>query len=188
MQSLEQNISQFFGIEAGKLEELSAHFKHEHLPKGSFFTKKEAVCDKLSFIHSGYLRIYTEHNGKEITQWVASPGYFITEILSWTFEHRSRWHIEALVDCELYTIRRKDYEQLKKQFPQWKEMEALLLAKCFIQLEDRVLGFLSLNAEERLRQLYIQDKNLLLQVPQQYLASMLGMTPETFSRLRKRLQ
>ncbi len=60
------------------------------------------------------------------------------------------------------------------------------MASCFIQLEDRIFSHLSLNAEERYHQFFENNKELFNQVPLQYLASMLGMSPETFSRIRNK--
>jgi hypothetical protein len=68
--------------------------------------------------------------------------------------------------------------------PAWPEIEKQFIAGCFITLEDRVFNHLSLSAEERYDQLFAFNQDLFRHVPQQYLASMLGMTPETFSRIR----
>lgn len=61
------------------------------------------------------------------------------------------------------------------------------MAKCFTMMEDRIFAHLSMTAEERYQLFFEQNKELFQQVPLQYIASMLGMTPETFSRVRKKL-
>ena len=91
-----------------------------------------------------------------------------------------------MTDCELYVIDRKDYQNLIKVIPRWTELEKLFIARCFAVLEDRVASHLSMTAEERYNQLFQFNKELFNLVPLQYLASMLGMTPETFSRIRKK--
>lgn len=65
-------------------------------------------------------------------------------------------------------------------------MEKQFIAGCFVQLEDRVFSHLSLSAEERYDKLFENNKEIFNQVPLQYLASMLGMSPETFSRIRNK--
>jgi CRP-like cAMP-binding protein len=65
-------------------------------------------------------------------------------------------------------------------------LEKLFIAKCFAILEDRIFSHLSMTAEERYHFFFGNNKVLFNQVPLQYIASMLGMTPETFSRIRKR--
>lgn len=70
--------------------------------------------------------------------------------------------------------------------PSWHELEKLFIAKCFTILENRIFSHLSMTAEERYNNFSEHNKELFNQVPLQYIASMLGMTPETFSRIRKK--
>jgi CRP/FNR family transcriptional regulator, anaerobic regulatory protein len=83
-------------------------------------------------------------------------------------------------------LNENDYKSLPNIIEHWTILEKLFIGKCFTMLEDRVFSFLSMSAEERYLMLLSNHKELIKEVPQQYLASMLGMTPETFSRLRKK--
>jgi CRP-like cAMP-binding protein len=103
-----------------------------------------------------------------------------------SFKQRARWNIQALTNCKLYTIEKENYSQLKSIMPNWSEIEKQFIAGCFIALEDRVFRHLSLSVEERYKQLFESNKELFNQVPLQYIASMLGMSPETFSRIRNK--
>lgn len=123
---------------------------------------------------------------KEITKWISTKGFFIVDLASFVFSQPSRWNIQALTDCELYVIDSTDYQKLIEIVPKWLELEKLFIAKCFTTLEDRVLQHLAMSAEERYNQLFQFNKELFNIVPLQYLASMLGMAPETLSRLRKK--
>ncbi len=162
-------------------------FHPETLEKGAFYLHQGQNCDKLSFIRSGLLRIYVrQEDGREVTQWISSPSYFITDLASLIFGQPARWTIQTLSRTELYTISRKDYEALGNRLPRWHALEKLFLAKCFMILEERVFEHLSLSAEERYERFFETNKDLFRDVPLQYLASMLGMTPETFSRIRRR--
>jgi CRP/FNR family transcriptional regulator, anaerobic regulatory protein len=186
-----ENFDKVIQVHFGKLsqEELSiirSYFHLEKLQKNDFFTKSSKVCDRLSVVQSGILRIYTLSNGKEITQWISTPNYLITEIMGFFFDQPNRWNIQALTDTELLTITKSNYIKLCKEFPKWNEIEKGLIAKCFAMLEDRVFSHLSMTAEERYDLYFAQNKSLFNQVPLQYIASVLGMTAETFSRIRKR--
>ena len=123
---------------------------------------------------------------KEVTKWISTPGYFVVDLSSFIFQHPARWNLQALCDCELYAIDLEKYRQMSKLVNRWAEMEKLFMAKCFAILEDRIISQLSHTAEQRYQQLFSFNKELFNQVPLQYLASMLGMTPETFSRIRKK--
>jgi CRP-like cAMP-binding protein len=76
---------------------------------------------------------------------------------------------------------------MKEFIPKWNELEKLFIINCFSTLEDRIFSHLAMSAEERYQFFFANNKELFNQVPLQYIASMLGMTPETFSRIRKRI-
>lgn len=186
MNHLQIHIRDTFGIRPEKLEEVAALFQPEKLSRGDTFLAAGGYCQRLSFIEEGFMRVYVNLDGKEVTQWVSGNNYFMTEISSLTFGTASRWNIQALTDCQLLTLHLRDYQRLGELVPEWNRLEKLFLAKCFATLEDRVFSFLSMTAEERYQALQAYNKELFRQVPQQYLASMLGMTPETFSRIRRK--
>nr|WP_305051405.1 hypothetical protein [Elizabethkingia bruuniana] len=91
-----------------------------------------------------------------------------------------------MTDVEIYTIRKNEYEKIKTIIPRWPELERLFIVRCFTTLEDRIFSHLSMTAEERYHFFFENNKELFNQVPLQYIASMLGMRPETFSRIRKK--
>lgn len=187
MTELEKSIQSYFGfIQQDHLQQITSLFHLGSLKKGDYFLKTGKPCDKLSFIKSGLLRIYTDIEDKEVTQWISTTGYFITDLSSLLFETPARWTIQALTEATLYTINREDYIKIGNLVPQWHELEKFFIAKCFTILEDRIFSHLSMSAEERYHFFFENNKELFNQVPLQYIASMLGMTPETFSRIRKK--
>lgn len=187
MHNLEIQLEQFFGVNPDQLQCMTSKFVEHNLAKNSEYLKSGHYCDTLSFVKSGYLRVYAESNGKEVTQWIASPGYFLTDLASLVFDVPARFSIETLSDTELYTISKLDYRSLGKELPKWHEIEKKFIAKCFVMLENRVFQHLSLSAEERYQAFFESNRDLFLHVPLHYIASMLGMTPETFSRVRKKM-
>lgn len=186
MTALSQYINSYFGVPQGDMEKIIPFFQRTTLAKGEYFLKAGRICDKLSFHTSGLLRIYAEAGDKEITQWISYEGYFITDLAGIIFDKPSKWNIVALADCEFYTINKKDYNNIGQHIPQWHLLEKLFIARCFTLLEDRVFNLLSMTAEQRYKSMQEQHGALFNQVPLQYLASMMGMTPETLSRLRRK--
>lgn len=188
MNELENYLHTYFGIEnEAESKSIQQLFRPLSLKKGDFLVQPGKTCTELAFVQSGLLRIYAIPDGKEITQWISSPGYFITELNSFLFRNPSRWYIEALTPVELVSVSRTNYETLNTTIPNWAEFEKAFMAKCFTMMEDRIFAHLSMTAEERYQLFFEQNKELFQQVPLQYIASMLGMTPETFSRVRKKL-
>ena len=187
MSELAQYIKSYFGVVQEKeLETIVSLFKKTSLKKGDYFLKSGKVSNQLSFIQSGLLRIFVSTEEKEITQWISTQGYFVTDLSSFIFQTPARWNIQALSDADLYTISKEDYNKIGKLIPAWNELEKLFIARCFTILEDRIFSHLSMTAEERYNFFFQHNKELFNQVPLQYIASMLGMTPETFSRIRKK--
>ncbi|MGK0307669.1 MAG: CRP-like cAMP-binding protein [Urechidicola sp.] len=116
------------------MDKITSWFTESELKKGEYFIKFGQYCEKLSFVQSGFIRVFTNANNKEITQWISTKGYFITDVYSFSFKQRARWNIQALTDCELYTIDKENYALLNSIVPNWVEMEKQFISGCFIQL------------------------------------------------------
>lgn len=186
MTELEKYIQTYFSVSKDDLTKISAFFKPINLKKGEYYLKAGRQSDRLGFVQSGIAREFVVQNDKEVTKWISTKGYFVVDLSSFMFQLPARWNIQALTDCEIYKIDSNDYRKIGHVIPLWTELEKLFIAKCFTVLEDRIVTHLSMTAEERYNQLFNINKELFNQVPLQYLASMLGMTPETLSRLRKK--
>lgn len=187
MKDFNQRIQKQFGpLTLQEIDLIRSYFKEEYLHKNEFFTEADKVCNRLSIVQSGILRVYSLSDGKDITQWISTDNDLITDVVGFFFNQPNRWNIQAFFETVLWTITQDDYRKLCVEFPRWNEIEKVLIAKCFAGLENRVFSHLSMTAEERYNAYFEQNKALFNQVPLQYIASVLGMTPETFSRIRKR--
>lgn len=187
MKELTTSISAYFDTNADRSIKIAELFTEEKLDRNAFHTTIGSRFGQLSFVKSGYLRVYRQADKKEVTQWISSPSEFITDLNSLMFDQPARWNIQALTDCEIYTMDHSTYKNIKEHIENWPEIEKLFIAKCFMTIEDRVFGFISMSAEERYEFLCEAKPELIQHIPLQYLASMLGMTPETLSRIRKKI-
>lgn len=187
MTHLETYIQNLLGIPAIALPQVLPFFEEEKLTKGKYFVKEGGYCKKMSFIREGYVRYFSFTEKKEVTHWIFWKDQLITEVSSFHLQTPSKWNIEALTDCELYSISYENYQKLKELLPKWEVINEIILVKCFSSLENRVLTFLSMTAEERYQYLFDSHKEIFNQLPLNYIASILGITPETMSRIRKKL-
>jgi len=189
MKEIESYIENYFGIGGKDLTPIGRLFSNTALKKNDYLLKMNQYAKSIHFVKNGYLRVfaYNESGEKEITQWISNQGMFLTDLSSFIFDNRSRWNIQALSNCELYTISKENYQSIGNYVENWAELEKLFIAKCFITLENRVFSQLSMTAEEKVKNLFELNPDVFLQVPLQYIASMLGMTPETLSRVRRKM-
>jgi len=102
------------------------------------------------------------------------------------FNEPARWNIQALTDVEVMVLSKSAYDALGDKIENWTTLEKLFIVGCFAHLENRVNNHLSLTAEQRLDLYFESNKTLFNHVPLHYIASMLGLTRETFSRIRKK--
>ena len=185
MEKLKNCISSHVSIDKESTDDIIAAFKTIEIKKGDFFIKSGSLCRQMAFIENGYMRMYDIADGKEITLWIASQGKFITSLSSFIFETSNHWNIQAITDCTLHVINREDHFKLNKTQPKWLEFDNILLANSFALLERNMFSQLHTTAKQRYDQLLSEEPDLFKNAPLQHIASMIGVTPETLSRLRK---
>ncbi len=160
-------------------------FHYRFLPKGTRYLKRGEVCREIAFIERGLLRAWYLIGDKEITRTVDHEGEFCTAIASFIRQEPSEQTIEALTEAEVWCISYHDLNSLYMRFPKWQELGRKFFEKLYINLEKRVITLLSTNARERYLRLLQQEPEVVQQVPLKYLAGILGVKPETLSRIRK---
>ncbi|TDS15862.1 Crp/Fnr family transcriptional regulator [Sphingobacterium paludis] len=177
-------FSEAFQISKTHALQFADKFTPEVLPKNAFFLETGERCNRFSFIASGLVRVYAETDKKEVTQWIGDAGHFLTDVSSFLFRQPARWNIRALSDTTLWTLSYTDYLRFEAELPEWNKMEKRFVAKCFALMESRIFDFIALSAEERYERYFSMFPQHFNQVPLQYIASVLGMSAETLSRIR----
>ncbi|MEO1263282.1 MAG: Crp/Fnr family transcriptional regulator [Bacteroidota bacterium] len=159
-------------------------YQTERLTKNDFLVKKGQHCRKMCLIEQGYFRFFSFSEKKVITHWIFGKDQLVTDVASFFLQQPAKWNIQALTDMTIFSLTHTNYQYLRKRIPGWDNYEKLFLIKLMSALENRVYALLSMSAEERYQYLFQSDSNMFNELPLQYLASMLGMTPETLSRIR----
>jgi len=185
MEALKACIQSQLSIEHDVLDEVLSSFQTRKIKKGEFFLESGKTCREMAFIETGYLRMYDIVDGKEITFWIGNEGRFITSLSSFVFQTENYWNVQALTDCTVQVISRTKHFQLCEVHQKWLEFDNLILARSFAMLEQNMFSQLHTTAQQRFDGLMTSQPSLFNHVPLQYIASMLGITPESLSRLRK---
>lgn len=171
-----------------EMEVIMSHFKPMKLPAGEFFVDEGLVCKNIGFISKGYVRTYYEINEQEVTTMVLTKHNIVTAHTSFTLQRPSMSYIQALTDCELLVMSYDSMQQLYDRFPKWERLGRLITEQVYGYMEGRVVDYLSLSPEERYKKLVRDEPKILKNVPLRYVASMLGITPETLSRIRNKVK
>lgn len=176
----EQNKIQ---VEWGKLSHL---FKRQEVPAKTTLLQEGQISKTMFFIDKGCLRTWVNNNGKEITTQFFFEGDSVSSIESFRTNRPSLYSIESLEPCMLQTISQKDLQTSIENSPELKkELEDHLFRRLF-QSQQLLYSFLKNNPKQRYEELLEQHPHIVQRIPQHYIASYLGITPVSLSRIRNR--
>lgn len=158
------------------------------LRKRQYLLQEGDVCKVVAFVEKGALRLYrVNEDGTEHIVQFALDGWFITDLYSFLTNEPSTYDIDAIEDSELVLITRPASEELRKLSAKYQEFIFQATSEAYIQLERRITSTISLGLEERYKDLVTNFPTITQRVPQHMIASYMGLTPETISRVRKRI-
>ncbi len=158
------------------------------LRKRQYLLQEGDVCKCVAFVEKGALRLYrVNEDGSEHIVVFALEGAFITDLYSFLTNEPSIYNIDAIEDSELVLITRSASDELRQLSSKYQEFIFRETSEAYIQLERRITSTISLGLEERYKELTTNYPDIIYRVPQHMIASYMGLTPETLSRVRKRI-
>lgn len=153
--------------------------------KKQYLLREGDVCRHLWFVCKGCLRMYQEDSkGHEHILTFAFENYWLGDRDSAISETPSKYHIEAIEDCDVLQISKEKLNELYQQIPVFREMHLALQQRNFSKLQERMQKTLSLSAEEKYEDILDKQSEILHRVPLSMVASYLGISRETLSRIR----
>jgi len=171
-----------------EFEVISKFFIPKKLRKKQFLLHEGEVCKNIGFVNSGCLREYTiDSKGSEhIIQfaiedwWISDPNSFLSGL-------PSTYNIDALENSEVLLLEKSAREKLLDSCPKMEKFFRILIEANFVATQRRITESLSTSAEERYLKFIKMYPKLIEQVSQNHIASYLGITPQSLSRIRKEL-
>jgi CRP-like cAMP-binding protein len=157
---------------------------YQKFDKHNILHESGKVCNHFYIIISGIARVFYYKEDKDITCHFAAEQESITAIDSFIQRKRSKYNIEALEDLEVLAVSNEDLENLFKKHPKYEYFGRLFLQQAYIDLVQRIDDIQLNTSIERYEILQYKRPELFKRVASKHIASYLGMTPETFSRIR----
>jgi CRP-like cAMP-binding protein len=154
------------------------------VPKEHFLLREQGVCDYIFFIRKGAARIYYHKKDKEITEWIAMDEEFCFSIVSFFERKPSRLIIQAIEPCEVMGIHYNDLNRLAAEHHEIETLYRKMLAYSLILSQYRMDSIQFETAQQRYVALLNNHPQIIQRVPLTYIASFLGITLETLSRIR----
>jgi len=167
-------------------ELIKTFFKPQRLKKKQFLLVEGHVCKYLAFVSKGLLKSYNvDDKGNEHINQFAPEGWWSSDMNSFFNGENSFYTIDAVEDTDLLVITNDDFEKLTLQVPIMDRYFRLLFQNSLISKERRLISSHTHTAEEKYKYILENNPDLVKRIPQNLLASFLGLSPETLSRLKK---
>jgi CRP-like cAMP-binding protein len=170
-----------------ELSLVDVYFEPNHLKRKAYLLQEGKVCSHISFITHGAIRHFHIKDGEEVTCDFSFENYFITDFYSFTQEKPSVLNFQALEDTEMLTIKRDDLMKLYKECEKYETVGRLMAEKIAHRATEIAMSLSSDKPETRYLNLIKKQPDLFQRVQQKYIANFLGVSPESLSRIRKRI-
>jgi CRP-like cAMP-binding protein len=154
MKTLIDHIKRTISVTESEMEYMVQSFQYLELEKESHLIKAGQYCDNYYFVEKGSLRIYTMVDNLVVTNWFAFEGNFFTDLESYTYQCAAKFNIQAIENCNLLYISRKNMNALLQLYPAWNELVRKTWEQAFIRLTQIVLSVQTINARGRYNQLF----------------------------------
>lgn len=182
-----ENLKLYFesiGFTGDGLEAILDAFTTAEFKKNDFIVTEGKVSRHIGIVKNGMLHYYTLKDGEEKTHYISITNTWFASLLSFISEAPALENITALVDTSVYMISKVNLKKLVQEVPGFKDFYIGLLEVSICGIDEDRHDLIVLTAEQRYAKMLQKEPHLLQQIPLQYLASMLGVTPRHLSRIR----
>jgi CRP-like cAMP-binding protein len=180
-------VSRIASLSTESKQALSVILKRKELNKGDILVHQNSVCNYLYFIESGLTRTYYYNDGKDITDWLSPENSFACSIVSFISRKPDRRQIELLENSLLWSLQYYEIEHLCSRHHDIERMIRHLVSSGLVQLQHRFDDLHFATALQRYQKFIKENPTLLQRVPLGIIASYLGITQETLSRIRSQV-
>ena len=182
------HIQQKVDLNNDQIELLKSFFIEKKLRKKQFLLQQDEFCKFLSFVSKGILKSFIlDEKGQQRISLFAFEGWWISDFNSFINQEKAVLNIDAIENSEVLMISYEDYEKLTLQIPIMDRYFRLLYQNSLVTKDYRLIVSNSFTAEEKYLQLVKNNPEMIQKIPHSLIASYLGLSPETISRIRKKI-
>lgn len=187
MSSLKQIANNITPLSNKAFAELEGITTTSSLQKNNFVLKQDTICKHMYFIEKGMVRIFYLKDGRDVTEWFAFDQQFCFSIMSYFQGVPSNLVIQCLEDCEIIYFPKDRLEKLSDQNLEISKFYRSLFADSLVGSQVRMESIQFETAQQRYQSLMDNNPEIIQRAPLKYIASFLGITFETLSRIRHQL-
>lgn len=182
------HIQEKVDITTAEIELLKSFFSQKKLNKKEYLLQEGQICRDLTFVNKGILKSYIlDDKGNERINLFAFEGWWISDFNSFLNEEKAYLSIDAIEESELLTISRENYEALTLKIPIMDRYFRILYQNSLVTKDQRLVISNNFTAEEKYLQLLESNPKITQKLSHSLIASYLGLSPETISRIRKKI-
>jgi CRP-like cAMP-binding protein len=178
---------QFTDFSDSELEIIMPYFVPKKFKKKSILLDVGKVSNEVFYLIKGCIRLYCEKDGEELSTYFFTENMFAGSYDSFIARKPSKVSIETLEECEVLVLTHQSQEKLYEVFPKMNEFIRKAIEQRFVLLHDLFISYLLNSPEERYLALLKDRPDILQRIPQRQIASFLGITPVSLSRIRNRV-
>ena len=183
---LKQFLNKYIELTEGEMDDIVNRFKTKEVKKNDYLLKQGNICKDLVFVQKGCLRLYYLNHDIEVSVWFAFQQSSAIEIYSFISENPSNYFIQAIENSEVLYLSKTELLKLYELQPKVHEMMRNFWEDVILHLINRFTALQKDSAEKRYLDL-LNKPSYMETIPQKYLASFIGVTPTSLSRIRKQI-
>jgi len=156
------------------------------IKKNDFLVKPGDKAFFLAYINKGAFRVFfLDETGREITTWFGFEEMWVTDLMAYYKNTIANFYVQAIENSEVYIITKKSLNKLYKQYPKYKDFAIGFAEEGMVMMMERCYYLQALPAKERY--LKLMTTQIINRVPSKYIATFLGITETSLSRLRRQI-
>ncbi len=176
------------GFSEDEAQQIAEKFILKTLKKGDFFVEEGKTSKHLGFVEKGFLQYFINLEGDEKTTYSVGENSFVASLVSFFKQIPSRENIRAVMDTNVWLIEKTALNELQRTIPSFSLFYIGILEWQICCIDDSRLDAIMLTAQQRYEKMMLKEPALIQQIPLQYLASILGVTPRHLSRIRNNIR